>query len=174
MSLFAPPLRPPGATDEATFLRRCVRCGKCVTACPHDSLELMGGLGRSRHTPRVQPRKMPCYLCMKCPPVCPTGALDPTVKEMARAGMGQAYILKDRCHNYTDGTICMTCYDRCPLRGTAVVLAGGLVPAMTAACVGCGICDYVCPVQAVEIVPASCRLTPPLAVPTAKAPGGGV
>ena len=172
MSLFVPPLRPPGAVDEETFLRKCVRCGKCVAACPRESIELAGGLGRSRRTPQVRPRRKPCYLCMKCPPVCPTGALDTGVKEIARAGMGQAYILKDRCHNYKAGTMCMTCYDRCPLRGTAVVLSGGLVPAMTTACVGCGICDYVCPVQAVEIVPASSRFVPPMAAPTEKAPGG--
>ena len=173
MSLFAPPLRPPGAVDEESFLRKCVRCGKCATACPYASIELAGGFGRARRTPQVRPRRKPCYLCMKCPPVCPTGALDNAVTEMHRAGMGQAYILKNHCHNYTDGTICMTCYDRCPLRGTAVVLSGGLVPAMTTACVGCGICDYVCPVQAVEIVSAGSRLKPPLAAPTQKAPGGG-
>ena len=172
MNLFAPPLRPPGAADEEYFLRKCVRCGKCVTACPYESIELAGGFGRTRRTPQVRPRRKACYLCMKCPPVCPTGALDNSVVEMHRAGMGQAYILKTRCHNYTDGTICMTCYDRCPLRGSAVVLSGGLVPVMTTACVGCGICDYVCPVQAVEIVPASSRLKPPLAAPTEKAPGG--
>ena len=108
---------------------------------------------------------------MKCPPVCPTGALDPSVTQMARAGMGQAYILKDRCHNYTDGTICMTCYDRCPLRGSAVILSNGLVPAMTSACVGCGVCDYVCPVQAVEIVPASFGRIPPSSVRPLEIPG---
>jgi Pyruvate/2-oxoacid:ferredoxin oxidoreductase delta subunit len=91
---------------------------------------------------------------------------------MQRAGMGQAYILKNRCHNFATGVMCMTCYDRCPLRGSAVVLSGGLVPAMTTACVGCGICEYVCPVQAVEIVPASSRLKPPTGIPVEKAPGG--
>ena len=112
MSLFQPPLRPPGAASEEDFTRLCVRCGRCVEVCPHQSLELMGGFGRQRRTPRVNPRREPCRLCMKCPPVCPSGALDPSVTDMRRAGMGRAYILKDRCHNYTDGTICMTCYDR--------------------------------------------------------------
>lgn len=59
MSLFVPPLRPPGAVDEETFLRKCVRCGKCVTACPHESIELGGVLGRSRRTPQVRPRENP-------------------------------------------------------------------------------------------------------------------
>ncbi len=172
MGLFVPPLRPPGAGDEEAFLRKCVRCGKCATVCPYGSIELAGGFGRVRRTPQVRPSRKPCYLCMKCPPVCPSGALDNAVTEMQRAGMGQAYILKNRCHNFTNGTMCMTCYDRCPLRGSAVVLSGGLVPTMTTACVGCGICEYVCPVQAVEIVPVSSRLKPATGIPVEKAPGG--
>ena len=43
-----------------------------------------------------------------------------------------------------------------PLRGKAVVLSGGITPAVTTACVGCGVCEYVCPVKAVE-VPARIR-----------------
>ena len=174
MNVFLPPLRPPGAAAEEAFLRLCVRCGQCVTACPHKSIELMGGMGRSRRTPRVVAGKTPCYLCMKCPPVCPSGALDAGVTDMARANLGRAYILKDRCHNYAGGVMCMTCYDRCPLRGSAVVLSGGLIPAMTTACVGCGICEYVCPVRAVEIWPASVGGCPENAAPTLDAPRSGL
>lgn len=165
VTLGAPCLRPPGAVAEERFLRLCVRCGKCALACPYGSIELAGGFGRARRTPRVTPRRMPCYLCMKCPPACPSGALDPGVTTMPRAGMGMAWILKDRCHNFTDGTICMTCHDRCPLRGTAIVLANGLVPAVTTACVGCGVCDYVCPVRAVEIVPRGVAHVPSSGIP---------
>lgn len=67
--------------------------------------------------------------------------------------MGRAEILESRCHNYIGGVMCSTCYDRCPLRGTAVVLKDGLIPEITAACVGCGVCEYVCPVQAVRTLP---------------------
>ncbi len=171
LSRFEPPLRPPGAAAEKTFLRLCIHCGKCVEICPHQSLELMGGIGPQRRTPRVVPRREPCRLCMKCPPVCPTGALDPTVTDLHRAGMGQAYILQDRCHNYTDGTICMTCYDRCSIRGSAMLLLYGLTPAVTTGCVGCGVCEYVCPVQAVKVVPRGVKWVPPTAVPTREAAG---
>lgn len=70
------------------------------------------------------------------------------IAAMAEANMGQAYILEDRCHNHNGGIMCWTCYDRCPFRGTAIILAGGFTPAVTSACVGCGICEYVCPVMA--------------------------
>ena len=42
-----------------------------------------------------------------------------------------------------------------------------------AGCVGCGVCEYVCPVKAVEVLPASAPGVPPTAAPTLKAPGGG-
>ena len=167
MNIFLPPLRPPGAVPEASFVQRCIRCGKCVTICPYQSIHLLGGFGKIRQTPAINPEKIPCYLCLKCPPVCPTGALEP-VQDLTRVQMGQAYIRKDRCHNYTDGIMCMTCYDRCPLRGSAVILAYGLEPAMTKQCVGCGICVYVCPVKAISLIPKSANLIPETAAPLAK------
>lgn len=139
-----------------------------MAVCPHDCLELASGFGSRRHTPRINVDAKPCYLCMKCPPVCPTGALDPTVVEMTQVRMGRAYILTDLCYNYTDGTICMTCYDRCPLRGHAIVLEGGLVPIVTDECVGCGVCANICPKKAVEIVPTGCGYIPPTAAKTWK------
>ncbi|MBQ7609263.1 MAG: 4Fe-4S dicluster domain-containing protein [Desulfovibrionaceae bacterium] len=165
MSFFSPPLRPPGAVSEKRFLHLCVRCGQCAAVCPHKSIRLRTGFGLSRRTPEIDPKEIPCYLCMKCPPACPTGALDASLTEIPKVAMGQAYILKDRCHNYTDGIMCMTCYDRCPLRGSAVVLDHGLNPAMTTACVGCGVCVYVCPADAVTVIPAASPMLPPSAVP---------
>ena len=63
-------------------------------------------------------------------------------------------IFKDRCLNWIEsGTMCMTCYDRCPLRGEGMVLDMGYVPAVGESCVGCGMCEYVCPKNAVAVVP---------------------
>ena len=88
------------------------RRGQCVEFCLHGTLELPDGFGPLRNTPRVNPDASPCQLCLKCPPACPTGALDASIKDMYLVDMGQAYILKDKCHNHTDGIMCMTCYDR--------------------------------------------------------------
>lgn len=169
--MFGAILRPPGARPEKEFLARCIHCGQCAEVCPHDSVRMRGGWGLARHTPEVLPRRTPCYLCMKCPPVCPSGALRPEVLEMRDAGMGHAVILRDVCHNFTGGIMCWTCYDRCPLRGSAIVLEGGLTPAVTEACVGCGICEYVCPIQAVVTLPAG-RKAPAGAIPVLPAPSG--
>lgn len=164
---FLPPLRPPGAQDEKKFLALCVRCGKCIQICPYGSLKATGGFGRGRHAPYLDPALAPCQLCMKCGPACPTGALDPAC-DMEHARIGRAYILTTRCHNYTNGPMCWTCYDKCPLRGKAMVLSGGITPAVADACAGCGVCAYVCPQKAIEIVPASCPShIPPDAAPKA-------
>lgn len=71
-----------------------------------------------------------------------------------RSEHGRAVIFKDRCLNWIEsGTMCMTCYDRCPLRGEGMVLDMGYVPAVGESCVGCGMCEYVCPKNAVAVVP---------------------
>ena len=166
----AQPLRPPGAKAENKFLALCVRCGKCLEACPHGSIKLSRSWGRGRLAPYVDIASAPCQLCMKCPPVCPTGALDPALDDLNKVKMGQAYILKDKCHNYTDGIMCMTCHDRCPVRGRGIVLEMGLTPAVTGACSGCGVCAYVCPVDAIVIVPQGSGYAPGNALPLASLP----
>ncbi|MDE5833718.1 MAG: 4Fe-4S dicluster domain-containing protein [Desulfovibrio sp.] len=164
---FLPPLRPPGAVAEKRFASLCVRCGKCLEICPHSSIKLKGGFGKNRLTPYVDAEDRPCHLCMKCPPVCPTGALDQELDDLNKVKMGQAYILKDKCHNFTDGVMCSTCYDRCPIRGKGVVLEFGITPAMTKDCAGCGVCVYVCPLDAVVVHPNGYDAPPLSALPLA-------
>lgn len=164
MNIFLPPLRPPGAASEKSFLNLCIRCGKCIEICPHKCLRPAASLGPSLYTPIIHPEESPCQLCMNCGPACPTGAINPEC-ELVNAKMGRAYILKSLCHNYTNGPMCWTCYDKCPLRGNAMTLAGGLTPSVGASCVGCGVCAYVCPQNAIIIVPESSSYIPPDAAP---------
>ncbi len=112
-----------------------------VSISYEDELENKGYISCPEHKPR------------KCGPACPSGALRP-VAAMKEANMGRAVIFKDRCLNWIEsGTMCMTCYDRCPLRGEGMVLDMGYVPAVGESCVGCGMCEYVCPKNAVAVVP---------------------
>lgn len=127
----------------------------------------MRGFGKNRLTPYVDVENAPCQLCMKCPEVCPTGALDPLIKDINSVKIGQAAIIKDKCHNYNGGVMCMTCYDRCPLRGKGIILEFGLTPAVTDECAGCGICAFVCPVDAIIVLPKNYPL-PDKAAPMAK------
>jgi ferredoxin-type protein NapG len=140
------PLRPPGALPEREFVRRCIRCNKCVQLCPERSIRIDNGRwDAGRGTPVIDARSIPCYLCMKCPPACPTGALDRKLVEPAEVRMGTAYIDRDRCLAY-NGIICRACFDECPFFRAGIVLRDEMYPEVNRdVCVGCGICEHVCP-----------------------------
>lgn len=145
------PLRPPGARPEAEFAALCIRCGRCVEVCPYRSLVPAGWRhGPDAGTPIVVAKDVPCYLCMKCPPVCPTGALDPITDKRA-VRMGVAVVNEESCWAF-QGILCRTCVDECPLAEEAIVQDGELRPVVKQGCVGCGICEAVCPAHEPAIV----------------------
>ena len=146
-------LRPPGAADEAELVESCIRCARCVYACPYESI-ILGPVTalESYGTPFIDPLRSPCYLCMRCADVCPTSAL--TVVPAAEAAMGHARVDEETSYSYS-GTVCNQCYRSCPLRGSAIELDDLLQPVVQDACVGCGVCLHVCPTD-----PRSIVLTP--------------
>ena len=153
-------LRPPGALPENEFLATCIRCGKCAQVCPYGSIRmasLLDGIA-VMGTPIIQARRTPCYLCMKCPPVCPSGALKRTLREKEAVRMGAAVINKKECLAW-QGTLCRSCYDDCPLYNEALTMDTELRPVVNEKkCVGCGICENVCPVESTAIlVNPGCR-----------------
>jgi len=108
-------------------------------------------------TPVIESRTVPCYLCMKCPPVCPTGALQHSVTEKKAVRMGTAVIDTDKCLPY-QGVICHACFERCPLFREAITLKDDLYPVVhEEICVGCGICENVCPAEEAAITVRSTR-----------------
>lgn len=142
-------LRPPGALPETDFVAKCIRCGKCVQVCPYKAIKIAGimdGLA-VMGTPVIKAREIPCYLCMKCPPVCPSGALDRNLKKKQDVGMGNAVINKKECLAW-QGTMCRSCYQSCPVFDEAIKMDNELRPIVDdKKCVGCGICENVCPVE---------------------------
>lgn len=144
------PIRPPGARPEAEFAALCIRCGRCVEICPYGTLKPTDwSLGIDAGTPEVIPREIPCYLCMLCPPECPTGALDP-ILEMRQVRMGVAQVDGETCYAHL-GILCRTCIDECPLEGEAIFQDGELRPVVTEKCVGCGLCERFCPAESAAI-----------------------
>jgi ferredoxin-type protein NapG len=152
-------LRPPGAADEDEFLALCVRCGKCIQACPYHSVQ-MGNeqLGLGIGTPYIHARENPCRLCadFPCVQVCPTEALS-NVSDVYDVEMGSAVIDQEACIAY-QGTRCEVCYRECPLIDEAIQLNIYIKPddpthAVFAPiinkqkCVGCGICEERCVVD---------------------------
>lgn len=146
-------LRPPGVVSEKDFTARCISCGQCAAVCNYTCIEMTADFLFGPLTPKVFPQKSPCFLCMKCSDICPTGALRHVTME--QAGMGRAYLDTKKCHDYQDknAIMCWTCFERCPLKGRAIELANGYTPEITDDCVGCGVCEYVCPTGAIHTIP---------------------
>jgi polyferredoxin len=167
-------LRPPGALDEEYFLSRCVRCGECMKACPNNALHPawneagLEGLWTPVMVPRIGYCETSCVLCSQ---VCPTGAIwEITSKEKGWAAsaiedakpirVGTAFYDRGRCLPWAMATECIVCEEWCPtspkaiyLRPVEVVDAEGKVKQVKqpyldpARCVGCGACEYACPLQ---------------------------
>ncbi|MBC8318643.1 MAG: 4Fe-4S dicluster domain-containing protein [Desulfobulbaceae bacterium] len=140
-------LRPPGAVPEEIFAGKCIRCGRCVEVCPYKSiipLDIRSGVYAG--TPLVFAEDVPCYLCMKCVLVCPTGTLQKISQEQTR--MGLAVVNKHQCYSWQEITLCRTCYDVCPFKNKAIILEELRPIVMDDHCTGCGICTHACPFTA--------------------------
>ncbi len=152
------PLRPPGAVPEDEFIRRCIKCNKCAQVCPYNSIKMLHLEAWEKFgTPVIIARETPCYLCMECPPVCPTGALDTTLTEKKHVRMGLAVIDKEKCLPFM-GVICRSCFEHCPMYREAITLEDERYPVVVEQkCTGCGICEHVCPAEegAITIQPQS-------------------
>ncbi len=134
-------LRPPGAGFD--FLSKCIRCGKCVEACPYGSIQLLGiKAGVQLYSPYIDPLQTPCYLCrekqkngdfktyddsLRCGKACPTGALRKIpnrVDELSRLPKelktGVAKLNRNLCIAW-QFQFCSDCYLSCPLKDKALL-----------------------------------------------------
>jgi len=167
-------LRPPGSVDEQFFLSRCIHCGECMKVCPNNALHpawTEAGL-EGLWTPVLVPRIGYCEAsCVLCSQVCPTGAIwEITAKDKGWSGepaaaskqvrLGTAFYDRGRCLPWAMATDCIVCEEWCPTSPKAIYLrpaevldsAGNLKTVKQpyldpARCVGCGACEYACPVQ---------------------------
>jgi ferredoxin-type protein NapG len=118
-----------------------------VEVCPYGAIRL-APWGLNYGTPVVDPDQSPCRLCMRCPEVCPTRALEPLAKEDVQ--MGVAVVMEEDCLAF-QGVVCGLCAKRCPLPGVAIELDDFLQPRVLDGCVGCGVCQHVCPTEPIAI-----------------------
>lgn len=167
-------LRPPGALPEPAFQAACVRCGLCVRDCPYHTLKLAQPIDLiANGTPFFIARDIPCEMCddIPCVKICPTGALDPSLKNIDKAQMGLAVLIdQENCLNFL-GLRCDVCYRVCPLIDKAITLnlqhnqrttkhAMFMPTVHSNACTGCGKCEKACVLEiaAIKVVPRQLAL----------------
>ena len=168
-------IRPPGALDETDFLSRCIRCGECMKVCPTNALQPafteagLEGIWSPVLTPRIGYCEPSCVLCSE---VCPTGAiwkLTPRKKgwvvgvgegDTNSIRLGTAFYDRGRCLPWAMATDCIVCEEWCPVSPKAIYLqdvevvdSDGKTKLLKqphvdpSRCVGCGACEYACPLQ---------------------------
>ncbi len=144
---------PPGALSVRRFLSSCTACHLCVRKCPTRVLQpslFSAGL-RGVLQPRMDYHSGKCdYYCNICSQICPSGALLPlSLKEKQETRIGTSEFVLGRCVVYTNGTVCGACAESCPTGAVRMVPYRGAltIPALnTDLCIGCGSCEFVCPV----------------------------
>lgn len=146
-------VRPPGGQNEEALLAACIRCERCVEACPSHALRpahLEDGVVTVR-TPTVGFNDGWCDFCEEanggaplCVAACPTEALrlpaDATAESVI---LGKAVLIRDWCLAWYRDNGCRFCYDACPYE--AIELDADNRPHVIAdKCNGCGACESVC------------------------------
>ena len=146
-------IRPPGARAEDAFVTACVRCGECMKVCPTNALQPALGeggleaLGTPILVPRIGPCTEPCNLCGQ---VCPTRAIEPfEIEEKRHLYLGTAMIDRSQCLAWAADRVCLVCDEACSYDAISQVTMDGVGRPVVndRICVGCGICERVCPVQ---------------------------
>ena len=157
---------PPGSRSVDQFLDRCTACHLCISACPTHVLQPAfleyGIVGLLK--PRLDYRSAYClFECTRCSEVCPDDAidlLDLAKKQITQIGVADFY--QSRCVVELNGTDCAACSEHCPTKAiTTKPFRDNLrLPVLNQSlCVGCGACEYACPVKPVKAILVTGRKT---------------
>jgi len=148
------PVTPPGSLGLRHFTNRCTACHLCVSVCPtsvlQPSLKEYGWSGILQ--PHMDYSTNYCnFECTLCTDVCPTGAILSLASEAKKTTqMGQVQLILENCVVYAENTACGACSENCPTQAVTMVpyREGLTLPEIVPEiCIGCGSCEYACPVR---------------------------
>ena len=152
-------LCPPGSGSVAQFLDRCTACHLCISACPTHVLQpafLEYGV-QGLLKPHLDYRSAYClFECTRCGEVCPYHAidlLDLATKSVTQIGVADFH--QSRCIVELNGTDCAACSEHCPTKAvsTKPFRDNLRLPVLDQSlCIGCGACEYACPVKPVKAI----------------------
>lgn len=147
-------ISPPGAVSVDHLSKHCTSCHLCVSKCPSNVIKpafLEYGIGGMMQPVMFYEKGFCNYNCTVCGDVCPNGALirlSPEEKRLTQ--IGKVVFNEDICVVHTDGTNCGACAEHCPTQAVKMVpYKNGLtIPVINQdICVGCGGCEFICPVR---------------------------
>ena len=152
------PIMPPGAGDLRRFQKRCTACHLCVTKCPTKTIQpAIADYGLSGFLQPVMSFEhgFCTFDCMICSKICPSCALVPLEQEEKhRLQIGRVNFIKKNCVVDSQQTNCGACAEHCPTGAVKMVPVGKPEDASLTIpeidpdlCVGCGACEYICPVR---------------------------
>jgi formate hydrogenlyase subunit 6/NADH:ubiquinone oxidoreductase subunit I len=133
-----------------------------MKVCPQGALHpAIGEAGlEGVWTPRLVPSLGYCdYTCNLCGQICPTEAIQPLpLEQKQHTSIGLASFDTTRCIPYACGRECMVCEEHCPIPDKAIFFVEVDSPQRDGSvqrikqphvdpekCIGCGICEHVCP-----------------------------
>jgi ferredoxin len=152
------PITPPGSKSLKHFKEKCTACHLCVTHCPQQILKPAGwnfGFGYLLKPHMVYKEAYCNYECSICSEVCPNGAILHIGESKKTTQVGIAKFVQERCVVFNDETDCGACSEHCPTQAVRMLpYKDGLrLPHVTPElCVGCGGCEYICPVRPVRAI----------------------
>ncbi|MFW5960345.1 MAG: 4Fe-4S binding protein [Chitinivibrionales bacterium] len=157
-------IRPPGSVPEFEFNAQCIRCGECIKVCKTNGLQPLSfekGVS-GLWTPVLVPVNGPCEeKCNMCGQVCPSSAIrNLSLEEKSFVKMGTAVLDRSRCIAWEQGRLCLVCDEVCPYDAIDFAVVEDVHGMLRRPfvdeekCVGCGQCEYSCPVldkSAIEV-----------------------
>ena len=159
---------PPGSVSRINLLSKCTGCSLCINNCPTGVLfpDLVSHLGFSGFgAPYLDYNKGYCdYKCKRCSDICPSGAIKKLDSESRKTvKIGEAEFVREFCIVETDRTSCGACAEVCPTGAIDLIHIGSSesgpleIPLISSRfCIGCGACQYACPVtdkNAIYVLP---------------------
>ena len=153
------PIVPPGAGSAKNFYDRCTACQLCVSGCPSGILRPSSDLAHLLQ-PHISYERGFCRPeCTACSDLCPAGAILPVTREQKTSiRIGTAQVNPDLCLSALEKEACGNCVRHCPTGALQMVQTddGRRLPAVSESeCIGCGACEYLCPVRPVSAITVS-------------------
>ena len=148
------PITPPGSISQEHFQAHCTSCHLCVSKCPSHVLKpafMEYGLEGIMQPTLFFEKGFCNFDCTVCSDVCPNGAILPLTKAQKHlTQIGKVHFIKSNCIVHSEGTSCGACSEHCPTQAVSMVpyRDGLTIPHINPEiCVGCGGCEFVCPVR---------------------------